>query len=53
MEVGLNQRHLAHRNVHRGIRLRISFASPGIVENGEVVHVAEISTRNIWERTNP
>ena len=53
MEGGLHQRHLAHRDVHGGIRRWISFVSPDIVKNGEVVEVTVIPTGSIWERTDP
>ena len=53
MKVSLDQRRLAHGNVHRGIRSWISRGRAGIVKNGEVVQIAIIPTRRIWERANP
>jgi len=37
MEVVLDQRFLAHRNIYGGILLRISLRSPGVAEYGKVV----------------
>ena len=56
MEVVLNQRPLAHRNIYGGILWRIFLRGPGIAENGKVVQVAVVrvnSTGTIWESTNP
>jgi hypothetical protein len=53
MERSLNQRNLGHGNVLGGVRRRILFGGPDIVENGQVVQVAVIPARSIWERTNP
>jgi hypothetical protein len=56
MEVVLNQRLLAHRNIYGGILRRISLRGPIVAENGKVVQVAVIpanSRSTIWESTNP
>lgn len=56
MEVVLNQRLLAHRNIYGGILRRISLRGPGIAENGKVVQVVVIpanSSSTPWESANP
>ena len=56
MEVILNQRHLAHRNIYGGILRRISVRCPSIVENGKVVQVTVVPANSrtaIWESTHP
>jgi hypothetical protein len=45
MEVGLDKRVLADRNVHRRVHCRIFVWGACIAENGKVVEVGEISTR--------
>jgi hypothetical protein len=51
MEVGLDKRILADRNVHGRIYRRILIRGSCVAENGKIIKVAEISTRG--SRTNP
>jgi len=56
MEIVLNQRSLAHRNIYGGNLRRIPLRGLRIAENGKVVQVAVIPANSrsaIWESTNP
>ena len=45
VEVGLYKGHLAHGNVHRRIRRRVSIWGTCVAENGQVVEVTVIQIR--------
>jgi len=46
VEIGLYQRQLAHRDIHRRIYWRLFTIGPLVVENGHAVEVAEIGSSN-------
>jgi hypothetical protein len=51
VEVCLNKRFLADRDVDGRIYGRIFLGGPCVAENGKIVEVTEIPAR--WKRTNP
>jgi hypothetical protein len=45
VEIGLDKRILADRNIHCGILGWVSIGGPGIAKNGKIIEVTEIPAR--------